>query len=135
MAVIVVAVLAAAPPAALASPAAVDQYTTHFAGAGGNSALKSGSAPVARPWLLSKRTRAKLSGPDAQLLVQIATAPALGAPTPPKHGVDTSGGAPGLATAIAGAVGTGPGLALTVAIVAVGGAIAGSTIVRRRSGL
>jgi len=69
-----VAVLAAPATAAVASPPAVDQYTTHLPGAGGNAGLASSSAPVAQPGQLPANVRAALSGPG-QLLTLIATAP------------------------------------------------------------
>jgi hypothetical protein len=116
---VVVAVLAAPATTAVASPAAVDQYTTHLPGAGGNSGLASGSAPVAEPGVLSARTRAALSGPEGQLLTLIATAPGLGAPeVTPGAKEATSGGLPGLAPAVADTVASGPGLVLICALVA-----------------
>jgi hypothetical protein len=133
-----VAVLAAPATTAVASPPAVDQYTSKFPGAGGNSGLASGSAPVARPWLLSARTRAALAGPDGQLLTLIATSPGLGAPRVVGGGETgaTSGQGRALATAIADAAATGPGLALIGALATIAvAAVAARAIRRRRSSL
>jgi hypothetical protein len=132
-----IAVLAAPATTAVASPAAVDQYTSKFPGAGGNSGLASGSAPVAQPELLSARTRAALTGPDGQLLTLIATAPGLGAPELTPGAKDaTSGGVPGLATAVADTVVSGPGLVLVFALAAIAAIAAGArAVIRRRESL
>ena len=132
-----IAVLAVPATTAVASPAAVDQYTSKFPGAAGNSGLASGSAPVAQPGLLSARAKAALRGPDSQLLTLIATAPGLGAPAvAPGAEQATSGGARGLATVIADTVATGPSLALLGALVAIAaGAAVAREIRRRRSSL
>jgi hypothetical protein len=155
-----VVVLAAPATGAVASPPAVDQYTQHLPGAGGGSGLASGSAPVARPWLLSARTRAALSGSDGQLLTLIATARGLGAPdasagtaASASAGTGASGGAgtgagggagtaaavegasspsPSLATAVVDAAGSGSGLALLGVLAGIGIAAAGLRLVRRR---
>ncbi len=128
-----IAVLAVPATTAVASPAAVDQYTTHLPGAGGGSGLASGSAPLAQPGLLSARSRAALKGPDAQLLTLIATAPGLGAPqVPPGAEQATSGGARGLATVISDTVATGPSLALLGALVAIAAAASAARLIRRR---
>jgi hypothetical protein len=128
-----VAVLAAPATTAVASPPAVDQYTSKFPGAAGNSGLKSGSAPVAQPDLLPARVQAALSGPDGQLLTLIATAPGLGAPQVEKGaGRATSGGSRALATVVADTVTTGPSLALIGALAVIVGAAAGGRYVRRR---
>jgi len=128
-----IAVLAAPATTAVASPAAVDQYTTHLPGAGGNSGLASGSAPVAQPGLLSARTRAALTGPNGQLLTLIATAPGLGAPEVPAGAREaTSGGVPGLATAVADTVASGPGLVLLFALAVIAAVAAGARAVGRR---
>jgi hypothetical protein len=128
-----VAVLAAPATAAVASPPAVDQYTTHLPGAGGNSGLASSSAPVAQPGQLPANVRAALSGPDGQLLTLIATAPGLGAPavTGGASGA-TSGGGRSLATAVADTVATGPSLALVGVLAGIAGAAAGARLIRRR---
>jgi hypothetical protein len=135
-------VLAASATTAMASPPAVDQYTQHLPGAGGGSGLASGSAPVAQPGQLPANVRAALSGPDGQLLVQIATARGLGAPdVSAETGAD--GGAvtgaavagassPSLATAVADAAGSGSGLGLLGVLAAIGIAAAGVRLVRRR---
>lgn len=150
-----VAVLAAPVTTAVASPPAVDQYTTHLPGAGGNSGLASSSAPVAQPGLLPDSVRVALTGSDGQILTLIATAPALGAPdvrnasagTPAGGSAgtsadtsagtaatlgDASGSSPSLATAVADAAGSGPGLALLGVLACVGGAAAVAQYVRRR---
>ena len=109
---------------AVASPPAVDQYTTHLPGAGGNSGLASSSAPVAQPGQLPGPVRAALAGRDGQLLTLIATAPGLGAPAVNERaGGGASGGggsptpvaarappvpSPALTTAVADAVGSAP---------------------------
>ena len=148
-----VAVLAAPASSAMASPPAVDQYTTHLPGAGGNSGLASSSAPVAQPGQLPASVRAALTGAGGQLLTLIATAPALGAPdlrnasagTSPGESAGTSadtsagtaaalasGSSPSLATAVVDAAGSGPGLALLGVLACVGGAAAVAQYVRRR---
>jgi hypothetical protein len=109
-----VAVLAAPASAAVATPPAVDQYTEHLPGAGG-AGPAGGETPVARPGLLSSKTLAALSGPDGQLLAEIATARDLGAPAHARSGgpgIGTSGDGRGFATAAAATAGTLPGLAL-----------------------
>jgi hypothetical protein len=138
-------VLAAPATIAVASPPAVDQYTTHLPGAGGNSGLASSSAPVAAPGQLPANVRAALTGADGQLLTLIATAPALGAPAVDagsKAADVTSGTAAGvggasssspqLTTAVADAAGSGPGLALLGVLAAIGIVAAGGRLVRRR---
>ncbi|MGH2965539.1 MAG: hypothetical protein ACRDMH_09175 [Solirubrobacterales bacterium] len=145
MAVIVV-VLAAPATTAVASPPAVDQYTTHLPGAGGNSGLASSSAPVAAPGQLPANVRAALTGADGQLLTLIATAPALGAPavsagskaadvtagTATGVGGASTSSSPQLTTAVADAAGSGPGLALLGVLAAIGIVAAGGRLVRRR---
>ena len=128
-----VAVLAAPASTAVATPPAVDQYTTHLPGAGGNSGYASSSAPVAQPGQLPDKVRAALSGPDGQLLTLIATAPGLGAPqvTGGASGA-TSGGSRGLATVVADTLVTGPSLALVGVLAGIAGAVAGARYVRRR---
>jgi hypothetical protein len=128
-----VAVLAAPATTAVASPPAVDQYTTHLPGAGGNSGLASSSAPVAQPGQLPAKVRAALSGPDGQLLTLIATAPALGAPavTNGTNGA-TAGGSRSLVTAVADTVATAPTLALLGTLAGIAGAAAGAGLIRRR---
>jgi hypothetical protein len=108
-----VSVLATPTTAAVASPPAVDQYTRHLPSAGGGSGAARGKPPVARPGLLPRKSLAALSGPDGQLLAQIATARDLGAPARAGAGTGpTSGNDRGLATVLANGVGTGPSLAL-----------------------
>jgi hypothetical protein len=108
-----VAVLATPTTAAVASPPAVDQYTRHLPSAGARSGPARGKPPVARPGLLPRKTLAALSGPDGQLLAQIATARDLGAPARAGAGTSpTSRNGGGLATVLADVVGTGPSLAL-----------------------
>ncbi|MGH2964542.1 MAG: hypothetical protein ACRDMH_04045 [Solirubrobacterales bacterium] len=134
---IMVAVLAAPATTAAASPPAVDQYTTHLPGAGGNSGLASSSAPVAQPGQLPAKVRASLTGPDGQLLTLIATAPGLGAPvvTGGTSG-SISGGSRSLAMAVADTVATAPSLALVGVLAAIVGAAAGARLIgRRRSSL
>jgi hypothetical protein len=128
-----VAALAAPATTAVASPPAVDQYTTHLPGAGGNSGYASASAPVAQPGQLPAEARAALSGPDGQLLTLIATAPGLGAPhvTGGASGA-TSGAGRGLATVLPDTVLTGPSLALVGALAGIVGAVAGARYARRR---
>jgi hypothetical protein len=128
-----VAVLAAPATAAVASPPAVDQYTTHLPGAGGNSGLASSSAPVAEPGQLPGEVRAALTGPDGQLLTLIATAPGLGAPAVRDGaGGAASGGSPSLAAAGVGTVATVPGLALLGTLAVIVGALAGARRIRHR---
>jgi hypothetical protein len=130
---VIVAIFAAPATAAVASPPAVDQYTQHLPGAGGGSGLASGSAPVARPWLLSAKTRAALPGPDGQLLVQIATAPGLGAPQVKKGGANGPGpGSSALPSALVDTAGTGPILGMVGALVAIAAVAVGAQVVRRR---
>jgi hypothetical protein len=138
------AVLAAPATTAAANPPAVDQYTTHLPGAGGNSGLASGSAPVAQPGELPSVVRTALTGPDGQLLTLIATAPGLGAPDA-GEGTATGGSegtaavvegdsntSPSLATAVADAAGSGSGLALLGVLGGIGIAAAGVHLVRSR---
>jgi hypothetical protein len=129
-----VAVLVAAPATtAVASPPALDQYTSKFPGAGGNSGLASGSAPVAEPGLLSAKTRAALAGPDGQLLTQIATAPGLGAPdVSSKASGSPSDEGRAFGTAVADTIASGPSLVLIGALAAIALAAAGAHFVRRR---
>src|SRR5262245_35076558 len=151
-----VAVLAAPASSAMASPPAVDQYTTHLPGAGGNSGLASASAPVAEPGQLPANVRAALAraGANGQLLTLIATAPGLGAPdarsasagTSAAGGVGTAAGGvgtaaavegasaanPSLVTAVADAAGRGPGLALLGVLACIVGAAALARYVRHR---
>jgi hypothetical protein len=146
---VVVAVLAAPVTTAVASPPAVDQYTTHLPGAGGNSGLASSSAPVAQPGQLPASVRADLSGQDGQVLALIATAPGLGAPAVTHGGGEASGSngngslatpaavegasaSPALTTAVADAAGSPQGLALLGVLAAIGVAAAGVRLVRRR---
>jgi hypothetical protein len=131
---VIFALLAAPATAAVASPPAVDQYTQHLPGAGGGSGLAGSSAPVAHPWLIPAQTRAALSGPNGQLLVAIATAPALGAPQ-----VKAGGGHPvgagqsdALASAVGGTAGSTPTLALIGALAVIAAVIAGARFVRDR---
>ncbi len=126
---VIVAVLAAPTTAAVASPPAVDQYTQHLPTAGGGSSTTGDKPPVAQPGLLPSKTQAALSGPDGQLLAQIATASDLGAPAPTgsaEHGAGTrtSANGRGVATVVADTAGTGPSLALIGALVGI--AIAGA---------
>jgi hypothetical protein len=112
-----VAVLATPVPAAVASPPAVDQYTQHLPTAGGGSRPPGDEPPVAQPGLLPSQTQAALSGPDGQLLAQIATSPNLGAPPPTDSaeagaGTGTSRNGRGVATVVADTAGTGSSLAL-----------------------
>jgi hypothetical protein len=126
---VVIAVFAASGTAAVASPPAVDQYTQHLPSAGGGQGPAGDSAPVAQPGLLPSKTREQLeSGPDGQLLAQIATAPALGAATPtgsaiaeaPKKPGSTSAvQGRGVATVVSESAGAGPSLALLAALVAI----------------
>jgi hypothetical protein len=128
-----VAVLAAPATTAVASPPAVDQYTTHLPGAGGNSGLASSSAPVAEPGQLPPGVRAALTGPDGQLLTLIATAPGLGAPavTPSAGGV-ASGGSGSVPAAVVDTVATAPSLALVGVLAGIVGVVAGARLIRRR---
>ncbi len=120
------AVLAAPTTAAVASPPAVDQYTQHLPTAGGGSSPTGDTPPVAQPGLLPSKTQAALSGPDGQLLAQIATASDLGAPAPTgsaERGADrTSGNGRAVATVVADTAGTGSSLALIGALVAIAAA-------------
>jgi hypothetical protein len=133
MVAVAVAVLAA-PATAVASPPAVDQYTQHLPGAGGGGTA-TGEPPIAAPGLLPGKTRAALSDPEGQQLVQIATSPGLGAPEPAR--LAANGGATarsaqrGFATVVANTAATGPSLALlaALAVIAVPGAL---TLLRRR---
>jgi len=112
---VIVALLAAPATAAMACPPAVDQYTEHLPGAGGCSGPANGATPVARSGLLSDKTLATLSGPDGQLLAQIATARDLGAPAVRRsagEGAGTSDDGRGFPIAAAATVGTAPALAL-----------------------
>jgi hypothetical protein len=128
-----VAVLAAPATTAVASPPALDQYTSKFPGAGGNSGLASGSAPVAQPGLLSAKTRAALAGPDGQLLTQIATAPGLGAPqVSPKVSESTAGSGHAFGIAVADTIASSPSLLLIGALAVIALGAAGAHFVRRR---
>jgi hypothetical protein len=128
---VIVAVFAAPATAAVASPPAVDQYTQHLPTAGGGSGAPGETPPVARLDLLPSKTRAALSGPDGQLLAQIATAkglgaPALNAPTSnPKGSSEQSvGGRRGVVAVVTDTAGTGASLALigALAVIALPGA-------------
>ena len=137
---VVVAVIAAPTPAALASPPAVDQYTQHLPTAGGGSSPTGDEAPVAQPGLLPSKTQAALSSrSDGQLLAQIATASTLGAPTPAGANesgagaaTGTSGKERGYATVVADTAGTGSSLALAGALVGIALAGAWNRFSRRR---
>src|SRR5438876_10624364 len=132
------------PAAAGAHPSGVDQYTQYLPGAGGPQ-TPSGNPPTARPDLLPPQTRAALSGTDGRELVQIATATGLGAPAvvgTAAAGSGHSSGSPGAAgsaagtgsgagpaavagsgrslpAAVADTAGSGPGVALIAALVAI----------------
>ena len=118
------AVFAAPATAAVASPPAVDQYTQHLPTAGLGSSAPNVAPPVARLDLLPSKTRAALSGPDGQLLAQIATARGLGAPATAPASNGDSGTHHGLVAAAADTAGTGATLALigALAVIAVPGA-------------
>lgn len=140
-AALVVAVIAAPTSAAVASPPAVDQYTQHLPTAGDGSRPAGEKAPVAELGLLPSETVADLSGPDGQLLAQIATSPELGAPQATgsaepgaRAGAVTrkSGNGRGLATVVADTAGTGPSLALAGALVGIAFAGAWNRLFRRR---
>jgi hypothetical protein len=129
---LIVAVFAAPATAAVASPPAVDQYTQHLPTAGGGSGAPGETPPVARLGLLPSKTQAALSGPDGQLLAQIATAEGLGAPalnaptTKSKGGSEPSsqGGSRGFVAVVTDTAGTGASLALigALAVIALPGA-------------
>ena len=88
--------------------------------------------------LLPSETVADLSGPDGQLLAQIATSPQLGAPQdtgsaePAPARTRTSGNDRGLATVVADTAGTGSSLALAGALVGITVAGAWNRLFRRR---
>jgi hypothetical protein len=122
-----VAVFAAPATAAVASPPAVDQYTQHLPTAGGGSGPAGATPPVAQPGLLPSKVRAALSGPDGQLLTQIATARGLGAPAltaSTSKGGSAAGRRRNFPTVVADTAGTGASLALigALAVIAVPGA-------------
>jgi hypothetical protein len=130
---VIVAVFAAPATAAVASPPAVDQYTQHLPTAGGGSGAPGETPPVARLGLLPSKTQAALSGPDGQLLAQIATAkglgaPALNAPTSTSKGgskqSESVGGSRGFVAVVTDTAGTGASLALigALAVIALPGA-------------
>ena len=99
---------------------------------------------MAEPGQLPGQVRAALTGPDGQLLTLIATAPGLGAPdVSGGRAADgsagtaaavegASGSSPQLTTAVADAVGSGPGLGLLGVLAAIGIAAAAGRLVRRR---
>ena len=122
------AVFAAPATAAVASPPAVDQYTQHLPTAGVGSGTPGGTPPVARLDLLPPKTRAALAGPEGQLLAQIATAQALGAPavtaSTPHGGSAAPESRRGIVTVVTDTAGTGASLALigALAVIAVPGA-------------
>jgi hypothetical protein len=135
-------VLAAPAASAVASPPAVDQYTQHLPTAGGTSTAGE-ETPVAHPGQLPSKTQAALSGPEGQVLAQIATAPSLGAPTPTdsaKPGAVSAAGAGtgasvdsrSLGTVVTDTAGTGPSLFLIGALVGI--AVAGAWRFFRRRG-
>jgi hypothetical protein len=118
---VIVALLAAPTTAAVASPPAVDQYTQHLPTAGSGSSPAGDEPPVAQPGLLPSKTQAALTGPDGQLLAQIATSSDLGAPAPTGSagsgaGTGTSGKDRGVATVVADTAGTGSSLTLIGAL-------------------
>jgi hypothetical protein len=136
--------LAAPATAAVARPPAVDQYTQHLPTAGGTSTAGE-EAPVAHPEQLPSKTQAALSGPEGQVLAQIATAPSLGAPTPTDSAkprpaaVSTAGAGTGasvdsrsLGTVVTDTAGTGPSLFLIGALAGI--AVAGAWRFFRRRG-
>jgi hypothetical protein len=132
--------LAAPATAAVASPPAVDQYTQHLPTAGGTSTAGE-ETPVAHPGQLSSKTQAALSGPEGQVLAQIATAPSLGAPTPtnsakpsPTAGAGTGASVDSrsLGTVVTDTAGTGPSLFLIGALAGI--AVAGAWRFFRRRG-
>ena len=108
---------------------------------------------MAEPGQLPANVRAALTGSDGQLLTLIATAPGLGAPavaggasgaTSGGSGSlataaaveGASGSSPQLTTAVADAVGSGPGLGLLGVLAAIGiAAAAGRWVRSRRSSL
>jgi hypothetical protein len=115
----------------------VDQYTQHLPTAGDGSRPAGEKAPVAELALLPSETVADLSGPDGQLLAQIATSPQLGAPqdtgSADRRGATrTSGNDRGLATVVADTAGTGSSLALAGALVGITVAGAWNRLFRRR---
>jgi hypothetical protein len=137
-AALVVVVVGAPTSAAVASPPAVDQYTQHLPTAGEGSRPAGEKAPVAELAQLPSETVADLSGPDGQLLAQIATSPELGAPQDTGSGerggtARTSGNGRGLATVVADTAGTGSSLALAGALVGITFAGAWNRFRRRRS--
>jgi hypothetical protein len=137
---LIVAVFAAPATAAVASPPAVDQYTQHLPTAGVGSGTPGSAPPVARLNLLPSKTRAALSGPNGQLLAQIATARGLGAPAAASDSTasDSNGdsGAPGarhgFVTAVADTAGTGATLALIGALAVIAAPVAWNRFFRRR---
>jgi hypothetical protein len=132
---LIVAVFAAPATAAVASPPAVDQYTQHLPTAGVGSGTPGSATPVARLNLLPSKTRAALSGPDGQLLAQIATARGLGAPAAASDSNGDSG-APGarhgFVTVVADTAGTGASLALIAALAVIAAPVAWNRFFRRR---
>jgi hypothetical protein len=86
----VIALLVLVPPAGAVSPA-VKEYSLNFPNAKGKS-YPGAETPSARPSELSPRVRRALSHrPDGKALAAVATAPALGAPTPAANGNSGSG--------------------------------------------
>lgn len=131
------AVLAAPTTAAVASPPAVDQYTQHLPTAGSGSRPAGDEPPVAQPGLLPSKTQAALSGPDGQLLAQIATSADLGAPASTGSagrgaGTRSSGNGRGVATVVADTAGTGSSLTLIGALVGIAVAGAWNRFSKRR---
>jgi hypothetical protein len=115
----------------------VDQYTQHLPTAGDGSRPAGEKAPVAELALLPSETVADLSGPDGQLLAQIATSPQLGAPqdtgSADRGGAArTSGNDRGLATVVTDTAGAGSSLALAGALVGITLAGAWNRLFRRR---
>lgn len=135
---VVMAVLLA-PATAVASPPAVDQYTQHLPGAGGDSTASDGGTPVARPQLLPDEAKSALSGHDGKKLAQIATARDLGAPATVDEGpaTDVTAAADhGFATVVADSALSAPGLVLIGALggIALAGGWSRSVRGRRSSG-
>ena len=113
----------------------MDQYTQHLPTADDGSTPAGETPPVAQTGLLPSETVADLSGYDGELLAQIATSPALGAPKPTGEqgaGTRTSGDGRGLATVVADTAGTGPSLALAGALVGIAFAGAWNRFFKRR---
>jgi hypothetical protein len=116
-------------------PPAAKQYLPVLPTANGPAAVH-GSAPVARPDLLSPSARSSLNGKSGAELRRVATATALGAPARIEHkdSAQVRGDRPGFISAAFDALGQGALLALLAGFALIAGLLAYIAWSRRRLG-